>query len=159
MDASKVHAILELELPAKVTELRLFIGMVNYYRHFIKGHSVIATPLTDLLKKGRAWEWSIECQEAFDWSKRVVTKELVLALLDHVKPYKDFLIEFDYRLEYKLGQVNTMVDALRRNVNLVAISQPEGLLVLCINEGLMHNPTAKAFIEHAKQGKTRQFWL
>lgn len=53
MDEGKVYAILEWELPTKVTNLRSFIGLVNYYRHFIKGHLAIAMPLTNLLKKGR----------------------------------------------------------------------------------------------------------
>jgi len=51
----KVKAIFEWEQPTKVTGLRLFIGLVNYYRQFIRGYFAIAAPLTDLLKKGRGW--------------------------------------------------------------------------------------------------------
>ncbi|OMO74467.1 reverse transcriptase [Corchorus capsularis] len=61
MDPSKVQAILEWEAPTKVTELRSFLGLVNYYRRFIQGYSHLATPLTELLKKGRTWEWSPKC--------------------------------------------------------------------------------------------------
>ena len=53
MDGSKVRAIDEWEPPTKVTELRSFLGLVNYYRRFIKGYSNITSPLTDMLKKGR----------------------------------------------------------------------------------------------------------
>ena len=56
MDGSKVRAIDEWEPPTKVTELRSFLGLVNYYRRFIKGYSNITSPLTDMLKKGRVWE-------------------------------------------------------------------------------------------------------
>ena len=64
MDKTKVQAIQEWEAPTKVTELRSFLGLVNYYRRFIKGYSSIAAPLTDLLKKGRSWDWSSKCQQA-----------------------------------------------------------------------------------------------
>jgi len=53
IDPVKIKAILEWEPPTKVTELRSFLGLVNYYRRFIKGYSAVAAPLTDLLKKGK----------------------------------------------------------------------------------------------------------
>ncbi|PKI57069.1 hypothetical protein CRG98_022573 [Punica granatum] len=56
MDPSKVASIMKWELPTTVTELRSFLGLANYYRRFIKGYSSITVPLTDLLKKARAWE-------------------------------------------------------------------------------------------------------
>ena len=88
MDGSNVRAIDEWELPTKVTELRSFLGLVNYYRRFIKGYSNITSPLTDMLKKGRVWEWNARCQQAFDRLKRAITEEPVLALPDYTKPYE-----------------------------------------------------------------------
>ncbi|PKI46456.1 hypothetical protein CRG98_033154 [Punica granatum] len=73
MDPSKVALIMEWESPTKVTELCSFLGLANYCRRFIKGYSSITVPLTDLLKKARAWEWTDECQVAFDRLKRVGT--------------------------------------------------------------------------------------
>ncbi|PKI46331.1 hypothetical protein CRG98_033274 [Punica granatum] len=88
MDPSKVASIMEWESPTKVTELRSFLGLANYYRRFIKGYSNITVPLTDLLKKARAWEWTDECQAAFDRLKRVVTDEPVLTLPCYGKPFE-----------------------------------------------------------------------
>lgn len=61
MDETKVKAILEWEAPIKVTVLHSFLGLVNYYRRFIQGYSARAALLTDLLKKGKIWEWSEKC--------------------------------------------------------------------------------------------------
>ncbi|PKI70699.1 hypothetical protein CRG98_008932 [Punica granatum] len=84
----EVASIMEWESPTKVTELRSFLGLANYYRRFIKGYSSITVPLTDLLKKARTWEWTEECQAAFDRLKGVVTDEPVLALPCYGKPFE-----------------------------------------------------------------------
>lgn len=88
MDKSKIQAINEWEAPTKVPELRSFLGLVNYYRRFIKGYSQVAAPLTDLLKKEKKWEWSEKCRNAFEALKEAVTKEPVLALPNHAYPYE-----------------------------------------------------------------------
>ncbi|XP_042974786.1 uncharacterized protein LOC122306425 [Carya illinoinensis] len=88
MEEGKVEAIRKWDPPTKVTELRSFLGLVNYYRRFIKGYSTRASPLTDLLKKNRTWEWSLRCQEAFDDLKTANTEEPVLALPDCTKPFE-----------------------------------------------------------------------
>ena len=88
MENSKVKAILEWEPPTKVPELRSFLGLVNYYCRFIKGYSAKAAPLTNLLKKNRAWHWSEDCQHAFEELKKAISKELVIVLPDHTKPFE-----------------------------------------------------------------------
>ncbi|XP_009767398.2 uncharacterized mitochondrial protein AtMg00860-like [Nicotiana sylvestris] len=82
MDEAKVCAIQEWEAPIKVTELRSFLGLVNYYCRFINGYSAKAAPLTELLKKNKPWVWTEHCQKAFECLKAVVTEEPVLALPD-----------------------------------------------------------------------------
>ncbi|PKI67971.1 hypothetical protein CRG98_011567 [Punica granatum] len=54
----------------------------------LKGYSSIIVPLTDLLKKARAWKWTDECQAAFDCLKRVITEEPVLALPCYGKSFE-----------------------------------------------------------------------
>ena len=61
MDKGKVQAIMEWSVPTKVTELRSFLGLANYYRRFIKGYSKRVSPLTALLKKDNPWDWSMQC--------------------------------------------------------------------------------------------------
>ncbi|KAK3027112.1 hypothetical protein RJ639_042406 [Escallonia herrerae] len=82
------YAIKEWEAPTKVFELRSFLGLANYYRRFIKGYSDKTTPLTDLLKKEKTWEWSKRCQTAFEGLKEAVMEESVLAHPDHSKVFE-----------------------------------------------------------------------
>ena len=66
LDDSKVKAIQEWDLSTKVPQIRSFLSLENYYRWFIKGYLVRATPLTNLPKKNKAWEWDERCQQAFE---------------------------------------------------------------------------------------------
>lgn len=50
-DPKKVSAIMEWPAPGNQKQLRSFLGLANYYRRFIRHYSIIAKPLTNLLKK------------------------------------------------------------------------------------------------------------
>ena len=88
MDKGKVQAIMEWSVPTKVTELRSFLGLVNYYRRFIKRYSKKVSPLTDMLKKDNQWDWSMQCQMAFEDLKEAISTELVLWLPDLDLPFE-----------------------------------------------------------------------
>ncbi|XP_016702287.1 uncharacterized protein [Gossypium hirsutum] len=62
VEPSKVSAIVEWKPPSNVTEVRSFLGLVDYYKRFVKDFSMIATPMTRLLQKGVQFEWSDRCQ-------------------------------------------------------------------------------------------------
>jgi hypothetical protein len=47
----KVAAMMRNPYPAIVTALKQLMGIINYYRKFLKGCNMIARPLNDLLKK------------------------------------------------------------------------------------------------------------
>jgi hypothetical protein len=64
------------------------LGLANYYCQFIEGYSKKATPLSDLLKKNRCWDWSSECQLTFDKLRRAVTSAPVLKLPDFKKSFE-----------------------------------------------------------------------
>ena len=98
MDKSKVRAISEWEPPTKVAELRSFLGLANYYRRFVEGYSRITTSLTDMLKKGKVWDWKPECEKAFNQLKQEMTREPVLALSDFAKPYEVRTDASDYAI-------------------------------------------------------------
>ncbi|KAK3024595.1 hypothetical protein RJ639_044219 [Escallonia herrerae] len=77
------------EARKKLRELKHKSSIHDYVKErFIKGYSAKAAPLTDLLKKGKVWEWSKRCQIAFDGLKEAVTEEPVLALPDYTKLFE-----------------------------------------------------------------------
>ena len=82
-DPSKIKAIMEWEPPKNVTEVRSFLGLAGYYRRFVKGFSILASPLTKLLRKGAPFQWSEQCQLAFDELKQRLTSAPILVLLTH----------------------------------------------------------------------------
>jgi hypothetical protein len=52
VDPDKIKAIMDWPTPKDVSDIRSFMGMVGYYRRFIKGFSNIGFPITSLQKKG-----------------------------------------------------------------------------------------------------------
>ncbi|KAL2230223.1 UNVERIFIED_CONTAM: Transposon Tf2-12 polyprotein [Sesamum indicum] len=79
-DPSKVKAIMEWRVPKNATEVRSFLGLAGYYRRFVEGFSIIAGPLTKLLRKGVEFEWTEKCQQSFDELKKRLTSNPILVL-------------------------------------------------------------------------------
>ena len=57
VDPAKIEADVSWKPPRNVTEVRSFLGLVGYYRRFVKGFFVIASSLKKLLQKGVQFEW------------------------------------------------------------------------------------------------------
>lgn len=74
----KVDAVLKMTPPRNVTELRSFLGTVNYYAKFIKGMSSVLSPLYSLLKLGSQWQWSESCDGAFRTIKELLSAAPIL---------------------------------------------------------------------------------
>ncbi|KAE8705397.1 cytochrome P450 78A7-like [Hibiscus syriacus] len=117
MDRDKIRAIEEWKVPTKVTELRSFLGLANYYRCFFKGYSKISTPLTELLKKDKRWDWSSKCQSAFEELKLAMISEPVLVLPDHTKSFEVFTDASDVAIGGVLMQEGHPVAYESRKLN------------------------------------------
>lgn len=79
----KVQAILHAAEPTSVTELKRFLGVVNYYRNFIPNASCIMSPLHELLRNGAQWEWTERQRRAVHQVKTELASERVLAHFEH----------------------------------------------------------------------------
>ena len=78
VDPAKFEAVVNWKPPQSVTEVRSFLGLAEYYRRFVKGFSVIASPLTKLLRKGVKFEWTNKCQNSFEQLKEMMVEAPVL---------------------------------------------------------------------------------
>ena len=78
VDPVKIEAVVNWKPPRSVTEVRSFLGLAGYYRRFVKGFSVIASPLTKLLRKGVMFEWPDKCQNSFEQLKEMLVEAPVL---------------------------------------------------------------------------------
>ena len=84
----KVQAIHEVQVPENPTELKSFLGMVDYYRRFIPNMATLAHPLNGLLEENIPWQWTKQCQEAFLKLKRILQSAPLLAHYDPKKPVR-----------------------------------------------------------------------
>jgi hypothetical protein len=50
---SKIQDVLSWNAPTSVGDVNSFIGLVGYYREFIKGFSKITKPVTELFRKDK----------------------------------------------------------------------------------------------------------
>ena len=87
VDPVKIEAVVNWKPPRSVTEVRSFLGLAGYYRRFVKGFSVIASPLTKLLRKGVMFEWSNKCQNSFEQLKEMLVEAPVLTQPTSGKEY------------------------------------------------------------------------
>ncbi|BHF83230.1 hypothetical protein SprV_0802637200 [Sparganum proliferum] len=69
----KVQSILSFPVPKTLTQLRRFIGLLNYYRRFIPHCAATLAPLTGLLKsKAKPIELSPAAHSAFETAKNAL---------------------------------------------------------------------------------------
>ena len=54
---SKVEAVVEAPDPRDISELRSFLGMVNYYAKFLPNLATTLSPFYRLLRQTTAWHW------------------------------------------------------------------------------------------------------
>jgi len=88
MEENKVAGVLNWPVPKTVRDVRKFLGLVNYYRRFVKDFAKIAQPLNSLTRKEEKWKWGDEQQGAFEQLKQVFTSRLLLVASDIDKEFK-----------------------------------------------------------------------
>lgn len=97
----KIQCVTNFPIPSNVKEVKSFLGLSRYYRHFVPGYRRIANPLTALLKKDVEFKWTDVCQEAFNELKSILITE-------HLLQYPDFSRTFNLTCDasnYAIGCV------------------------------------------------------
>ena len=83
---AKIDAIRQAPVPANVSQLRSFLGLINYYARFLPNLSNTLHPLNAQLQKGTAWRWTAACHQAFDKVKQQIASDLVLTHFNPALP-------------------------------------------------------------------------
>ncbi len=129
--SKKVQAILALNPPNNVKELRHFLGLVQYYRDMWVRCSEMLAPLTDLVgecgetkttrtnkTKKKPWQWDPIHQQAFDNIKAAIAKETVLA-------YPDFLMPFEIYTDASSKQLGAVITQDNRPIAFFSRKLPK----------------------------------
>lgn len=77
-DPAKTEAVEAFEPPQSVKQLRSFLGLCSYFRRFIPRFADVAYPLTSLLHKNAAFEWTPDCSASFRQLKFLLTSRPIL---------------------------------------------------------------------------------
>ena len=81
----EVDAITNAPAPTNVSELKSFLGMINYYQKILRNLSSVLAPLHALLSNEIHWHWSKEQMHPFQKSKKFLKSPRLLVQYDSQK--------------------------------------------------------------------------
>ena len=84
---SKTHTIQNMKPPTTPKQVRAFLGIVEYYREFIKGFAKIAKPLTLLTRQQVKFDWTSTHHAAFLQLKEAIVQAPILHYPNPTKKY------------------------------------------------------------------------
>ena len=76
----KTRAVDDFPAPKSLREVQQFLGLTGFFRRFVKNYSIIATPLSKLLRNEESFVWGPDQEAAFDRLKRALVSTPVLML-------------------------------------------------------------------------------
>ena len=129
----KVQAILQLDKPKNLRELRRILGMVQYYRDIWEKRSHTLAPLTDLVgelgtgstlnkngkrkRDSKKFTWRQEHEIAFKDLKKMIAREIILAYPDFNKKFVIYTDASDRQLGGVITQDNMPLALYSRKLN------------------------------------------
>lgn len=108
-DPEKIEAMVSFQKPRTATEMKRFIGLISWYRRFIKDFSSVSSPLSSLLKgkrKSNTLLWNNDAEKAFENIKNYLVSAPILISPNFAKP---FIVQSDAS-DYGLGGVLVQLD-------------------------------------------------
>ena len=86
---AKTHAIQHMQPPTTPKQVRAFLGLVRYYRKFIKGFTKIIKPLTLLTRQQAKFEWTPVHHTTFLHLKESIVQ---VPILHYPNPNKKYIV-------------------------------------------------------------------
>ena len=104
-DPDKIKAVQDYPIPTTLKELRKFLGLVNYYRRFVKKFASIAEPLYKITRKGIPFKWTSACQGALDTLKQALSSPPILSYPHFDVPFTVFTDASNWAVGAVLAQI------------------------------------------------------
>ena len=82
----KVEIIKNAQVPRNMTELKSFLGFINYYHRHLHNFSSFLEPLHCLLRKETPWKWTEKENNSFNKAKELLSSANLLVHYDTKKP-------------------------------------------------------------------------
>ena len=82
----KIEAIKSAEKTTNVSELKSFLGLLNYYHRHFQNFADTLEPLHNLLRQGVKWQWTEKEQISFEKAKHILSETNFLVHYDLEKP-------------------------------------------------------------------------
>ena len=110
----KIIAIKNAPVPKNVSQLKSFLGLINYYSTFLPNLSHAFSPLYRLLQQTTPWSWEPEQQKCFEKAQAMLTSNHVLV---HFDPEQELVLACDAS-PYGIGAVlsHRMSDGLDKPI-------------------------------------------
>ena len=83
---AKAATITRAPAPTNESELKSFLGLVNYYAKFLPNLATVLAPLYHLLRKDVKWKWKSEQEAAFEEVKKLLKSSQLLVHFDSELP-------------------------------------------------------------------------
>ena len=100
-DSKKIEAVKLFKVPTTKRQCKQFLGLVGYYRKFIKDFAKIARRINLLLRKGVDFKWDEAAQKSFETLRDIICTAPILIYPDFSQP---FYVTTDAS-EYALGAI------------------------------------------------------
>lgn len=117
----KIKALRDAPAPKNITELKSYLGMLNFYRKFLPSLSTVLEPLNKLLRSKVDWIWKEKQTKAFLESKKMILESKCLT---HFNPELPIVVVVDSSpygigavLNHKVGKDELPVCFISRTLN------------------------------------------
>jgi len=128
---TKVRAILDLDRPKNIKDVRKVLGMVQYYRDLWEKRSHVLAPLSDLIgeyspkgkknkkkqKSIKKFVWTDEHEKAFLQMKKIVSREVMLAYPNFNKKFVIYTDASNKQLGVVITQDNRPIAFYSKKLN------------------------------------------
>ena len=104
-DPSNVEKIVNWPMPKNAVEVCGLLGMGNYYQRFIRDYSKKMRPMIELTKDRVPFEWTEECNKAFQFLKDTLNSPQIMALPAN---HEGYILDTDASLD-TIGAVLSQV--------------------------------------------------